>query len=69
MYLLMAHRLSTSFHVDSSSTFFQGLIQGNSAASPRFILIDILLIRCLCNKGLVHLSVSPISKAICHLAG
>ena len=68
MFLLVASRLSTSFCTRSMSTPFQGLIQGNSTASPRFILIAILLIRYLYNKGLVYPSESLISKVIYHLA-
>jgi len=47
MYLLTAHRLSTSFYTRSDSQLFQSLIQGNRAASSGFLLIAILLIRSL----------------------
>ena len=69
MHLLTAYRLSNFFYAGSLTIPFQGLIQGNSIVSPRFMLITILLIRCLCNKELAHLSESLISKTIYYLAG
>ena len=44
MYLLTAYGLSQLFYTRDSSSPFQGLIQGNGAASPGFMLIKILLI-------------------------
>ena len=68
MYLMISYGTSDSFCTETEERPFQGLIQGNSAVSPGFILITILLIRCLYNKRLVHSLESPISKAMYYLA-
>ena len=69
MYLLISYGLSDSFYVRDKNQWFQGLIQGNGAAFPRFLLIAIMLVQSLYLKGLVIEMVTLISQMVFKLAG
>jgi len=64
MYLIMAFKISDTFYARNEQQWFQGLIQGNSTASSRFLLIVIILVQSLYSKGLINDSVTLISKMI-----
>ena len=44
IYLLTAHGISSTFYTSTHLNSFQGLIQGNGAAFPGFLIIAVLLI-------------------------
>ena len=69
MYLLTSYGISSSFYTGSAKNPFQGLIQGNSAVSPGFLLITVLLIRSLYQAKIIKESTLSISKIIYQLAG
>ena len=68
MYLMIVYGLSNNFY-SGQVLPFQGLIQGNGAISPRFLLIAIILIRYLYYKKLIPESVLPITNKIFTLVG
>ena len=65
----MAYSMSSTFYTGTLLNPFQGLIQGNRAASLGFLIIAVLLIQSLYNKNLISPSTSPISKVIYYLTG
>ena len=67
MFLLTSYRLSQNFYT-RDQIGFQGLIQGNGVASPRFLLIVIILIRYLYYQSLIPTSILPIINNIFELA-
>ena len=69
MYLLTAYRISETFYTGSDSHPFQGLIQGNGAASLGFLLMTVMLIRSLYSANLIPKSTSLISQCMYYLAG
>ena len=69
MYLMIAYGISSTYYTGSDHQPFQGLVQGNGAAFPGFLLITILLIRSLYSTNLITHSNAPISKVIYQLAG
>ena len=69
MYLMISYRVSDNFYLENKGQWFLGLIQGNGAASPGFLLIAIILVRSLYLKGLVSQSITLISQVIFKLAG
>ena len=58
---MTSYRVSKSYYTSSTLSSFQGLIQGNRAASLGFILIETMLVRALYMSNLVPPSMSLIS--------
>ena len=68
MHLMIAYGLSINFF-SGQDLPFQGLMQGNGAASLGFLLIAIILFKCLHHKKLISESMLPITNRMHSLAG
>ena len=62
MFLRTSHGMSSCFYSGDATQPFQGMVQGNGATLPIWLIILIFLVRYLCNKNVVTHLMTPISR-------
>ena len=67
MHLKTSYEVSASTYSGTTSTPFQGAVQGSGAAPVIWLMIIVMLVRCLCAICLVSENCTPISGVVFQL--